>query len=51
MLKPKPAIDPALIRELAQLLNDTDLTEVEVQQGELRIRVARNIQLAPFPAA
>ncbi|NJL08030.1 MAG: acetyl-CoA carboxylase biotin carboxyl carrier protein [Methylacidiphilales bacterium] len=51
MLKPKPAIDPALIRELAELLNDTDLTEVEVQQGELRIRVARNIQLAPFPAA
>ncbi|ALK08893.1 acetyl-CoA carboxylase biotin carboxyl carrier protein [Blastochloris viridis] len=48
---PKSAIDPGLIRELAQLLNDTDLTEVEVQHGELRIRVARNIQLAPFSAA
>ena len=48
---PKSAIDPGLIRELAELLNDTDLTEVEVQHGELRIRVARNIQLAPFSAA
>jgi acetyl-CoA carboxylase biotin carboxyl carrier protein len=47
---PKSAIDPGLIRELAELLNDTDLTEVEVQHGELRIRVARNIQLAPFSA-
>lgn len=33
--------DPALVRELAGLLADTDLTEIEVQKGDLRIRVAR----------
>lgn len=35
------AIDPKLIRELADILNDTDLTEIELKQGELRIRVSR----------
>lgn len=35
------AIDQSLIRDLAGILNDTDLTEIEVEQGELRIRVSR----------
>jgi acetyl-CoA carboxylase biotin carboxyl carrier protein len=34
-------IDPALVRELAQLLSDNELTEIEVQDGERRIRVKR----------
>jgi acetyl-CoA carboxylase biotin carboxyl carrier protein len=34
-------IDQSLIRDLAGILNDTDLTEIEVEQGELRIRVSR----------
>ncbi len=34
-------IDQGLIRDLAGILNDTDLTEIEVEQGELRIRVSR----------
>jgi acetyl-CoA carboxylase biotin carboxyl carrier protein len=34
-------IDQALIRDLAGILNETDLTEIEVEQGELRIRVSR----------
>src|SRR3954454_14291965 len=34
-------IDPALVRELAQLLSDNELTEIEVQDGERRIKVAR----------
>ncbi len=29
------------MRELADILNDTDLTEIEIEQGELRIRVSR----------
>jgi acetyl-CoA carboxylase biotin carboxyl carrier protein len=34
-------IDPALVRELAQLLTDNELTEIEVQDGERRISVKR----------
>lgn len=37
----KSPIDPELVRELAQLLNETDLTEIEVEKGDLRVRVAR----------
>jgi acetyl-CoA carboxylase biotin carboxyl carrier protein len=39
----KSPIDPELVRELAQLLNETDLTEIEVEKGDLRVRVARAI--------
>jgi acetyl-CoA carboxylase biotin carboxyl carrier protein len=34
-------IDPRLVRELAQLLSDNELTEIEVQDGERRIKLAR----------
>ena len=51
-------IDAALVRQLAEILNETDLTEVEVERGELRIRVAREVtvnaapvQYAPAPVA
>lgn len=52
----KSPIDPELVREMAQLINETDLTEIEVQKGDLRIRVARTITatvmapVAPAPA-
>ncbi|APF37425.1 acetyl-CoA carboxylase, biotin carboxyl carrier protein [Chelatococcus sambhunathii] len=36
-------IDPSLVRELAQLIADTDLSEIEVEKGDLRIRVARHL--------
>jgi acetyl-CoA carboxylase biotin carboxyl carrier protein len=39
----KSPIDPELVRELAQLLNETDLTEIEVEKGDLRVRVARTL--------
>lgn len=35
--------DPAAIRELAQILRDTDLTEIELVENDSRIRVARQI--------
>ena len=35
------AIDTALVRELAELLGETGLTEIEVEDGERKIRVAR----------
>jgi acetyl-CoA carboxylase biotin carboxyl carrier protein len=42
------SIDPAMVRQIADLLNGTDLTEIEVQKGDLRIRVARAVPgLAP----
>ncbi|WP_185985126.1 acetyl-CoA carboxylase biotin carboxyl carrier protein [Aureimonas mangrovi] len=41
MSKEDKPVDGTLIRELANILNDTDLTEIELEQGELRIRVSR----------
>jgi acetyl-CoA carboxylase biotin carboxyl carrier protein len=46
-LKNDVEIDAALVRQLADILNDTSLTEIEVERGELRIRVAREITAAP----
>src|SRR5947209_8819150 len=55
-------IDAALVREIAQLLSEADISEIEVQNGDLRIRVARtaaapppapspvSVQVAPSPA-
>ena len=36
-------IDKETIRDLANILNETDLTDIEVEHGELRIRVSRNV--------
>jgi acetyl-CoA carboxylase biotin carboxyl carrier protein len=41
MSEKKNGIDKGLIRDLADILNDTDLTEIEVEQDDLRIRVSR----------
>jgi acetyl-CoA carboxylase biotin carboxyl carrier protein len=44
--------DSALIRELASLLNETSLTEIEIERSGLRLRVARNVSVAAaVPAA
>ena len=56
---PKPGDDRALIRELALLLDETNLTEIEIERAGLRVRVARNVSIAasmpasyqPGPAA
>ncbi len=42
-------IDAALVRQLAELLDETRLTEIEVEDGDRRIRVAR--KAAPVQAA
>jgi len=42
-------IDARLVRRLAAILNDTGLTEIEVERGDLRIKVARSA--APVAAA
>ena len=53
-------IDPALVRELAELLTENALTEIEVEDGDRRIKVSRGAApiigatapaVAPAPAA
>jgi acetyl-CoA carboxylase biotin carboxyl carrier protein len=39
-------VDPELVRQLAVLLDETHLTEIEVQDGDRKIRVARNVAVA-----
>jgi acetyl-CoA carboxylase biotin carboxyl carrier protein len=38
------SIDTDLVRALATLVNETGLSEIEVEKGDLRIRVARRIE-------
>jgi len=42
-----PSIDARLVRKLADILKDTGLTEIEVEHGGLKIRVARELTVAP----
>jgi len=42
-------INARLVRRLAAILNDTGLTEIEVERGDLRIKVSRSLS-APAPA-
>ncbi len=42
----KPSGEQQLIRELAQLLNDTGLSEIEIEKSGLKIRVARSVTVA-----
>jgi acetyl-CoA carboxylase biotin carboxyl carrier protein len=45
------AFDVRLVRDLADVLNDTGLTEIEVERGDLRIRVAKTVAAAAVPSA
>lgn len=51
MNKGKSSIDTAMIRELAQVLADTDLTEIEIELEALKIRVARQVTVHATVAA
>ncbi|AQT47427.1 acetyl-CoA carboxylase biotin carboxyl carrier protein [Bartonella choladocola] len=52
-------VNKDLIRDLAEILNDTNLSDIEVEQGDLRIRVSRQLSggtpvqtvYSPAPAA
>ena len=51
--KPKAPADPIdtrLVRRLADILKDTGLTQIEVERGDLKIRVARELTVAPAQA-
>jgi len=45
MSKEKLRFDQDLIRELARLLHETDLSEIEIEQDDVRIRLARTISI------
>ncbi len=47
MAAKKPTIDQGLIRDLANLLTETDLSEIEVEQDDFRVRLSRTTSIAP----
>jgi acetyl-CoA carboxylase biotin carboxyl carrier protein len=50
----KPGVDAAAVRELAKLLKETGLTEIEIEHKGARIRVSRGgvaAAVAPAPVA
>jgi acetyl-CoA carboxylase biotin carboxyl carrier protein len=51
-----PGVDPDVVREMAKLLEETGLSEIEVERGGVRVRVARErpgaaSAAAPAPAS
>lgn len=55
MTTKKTGVDQQLVRDLAGILNDTNLTEIEVELGDLKVRVSRQAPavhaIAPQPAS
>ena len=47
----KNGVDQQLIRDLAGILNDTNLTEIEVELGDLKVRVSRQAKAVHAVAA
>ena len=47
----KKPIDPQIVRELAEILNETDLMEIEVRQDDLKLRLSRSSSVAAPVAA
>lgn len=45
--KAAAGIDPSMVKELAAILRDSGLTEIELEQGELKLRLSR---AGPAPA-
>ena len=44
-------VDTDLVRELAEMLNDTGLSEIEVEDGDRKIRVSRTMTAIAAPVA
>ena len=45
------SLDARLVRELADVLNQTGLTEIEVERADIKIRVAKTMTVASAPLA
>lgn len=50
-MAPQVKIDTEAVRALAELLRETDLTEIEYQENSTRIKVLRAVQQAVIPVA
>lgn len=48
---PSPSVDAEAIRQLAGLLDDTGLSEIEYETENVRIRVAKNASVVNYAAA
>ena len=48
--KEKDSIERGLIRDLAQLLNENGLTEIEIERDGLKLRIARQATVAAAAA-
>jgi acetyl-CoA carboxylase biotin carboxyl carrier protein len=49
--KPKSPLDPEVVRELAALLEETGLSEIEIERDGMRVRVAKAVaMMAPMMA-
>ena len=44
-----PGIDPDLVRELAAILRDSGLTELELEQAGLKLKLSRTVTVAAAP--
>lgn len=44
----KKQVDQGLIKSLASILNETDLSEIEIEQDGMRLRIARNCAAQNF---
>src|SRR5688572_30649957 len=51
MTKASPEADQELIRAIAELLNEQNLAEIEIEREDLRVRVTRAFAAAPQAAA
>tara|TARA_R110000824_G_scaffold155226_6_gene327809 strand:+ start:105298 stop:105744 length:447 start_codon:yes stop_codon:yes gene_type:complete len=47
----KAGVDQDLIRQLAALLKETDLSEIEIETDALKLRVARQVNQVSVPVA
>jgi acetyl-CoA carboxylase biotin carboxyl carrier protein len=50
MAAKKPDIDKEIIRDLAALLQETGLSEIEIEQGDFRVRISRGGMTSPAAA-
>jgi acetyl-CoA carboxylase biotin carboxyl carrier protein len=44
-------VDPDLVRELAKILGESGLSEIEVEHGPMKLRLSRNVSVSSAPPA
>jgi acetyl-CoA carboxylase biotin carboxyl carrier protein len=49
--KKSAGVDPDLVRELAKILGESGLSEIEVEHGPMKLRLSRNVSVSVAPPA